>query len=99
MHVRVLKLASYSHLANVVLRTKNRKIPDMQCRVVLLDCRYLLGKKRTRMAGQPCLRIVKVEPPTLECSDCGTAFRVTSDSLREVLKVFRAPIRSEHPSK
>jgi hypothetical protein len=45
--------------------------PDLECALM--------------SAQRPCLRIVSVEPPVMECSDCGIDFEVKSDSLREVL--------------
>ena len=34
----------------------------------------------------------------MACSDCGAVFRVVADSLREVLKAFRAHIKRDHPT-
>ena len=48
------------------------------------------------MTDEPCLRIAAVEPPILQCSECGAPFQVMSDSLREVLKAFRVHVAREH---
>lgn len=48
---------------------------------------------------RPYLRLVNVEPPVMECSECRTRFEVSSDSLREVLKQFRDHINRNHPDK
>jgi predicted small metal-binding protein len=48
------------------------------------------------MPDRPTLRLIRVNPPVLECSACGMAFAPEGDSLQEVLKDFRVHIVDEH---
>jgi len=48
------------------------------------------------MPNNPCLHIVSIDPPRLECSECKESFPVTSDSLRAVLAEFREHVNGQH---
>jgi len=44
----------------------------------------------------PCLHIVSVDPPRVECPHCRERFAISSDSLRAVLAEFRQHVARKH---